>query len=44
LRSWFGVINGWSILLLFGMMVVITGIKIIKSHSIKNKSSIQEFV
>jgi predicted membrane-bound spermidine synthase len=44
LRSWFGVVNGWSILLLFGMMAIITGIKIVKSHSMKNKSSIQEFV
>jgi hypothetical protein len=44
LRSWFGIVNGWSILLLFGMMAIITGIKIVKGQSMKNKSSIEEFV
>jgi hypothetical protein len=43
-RSWFGIVNGWSILLMFGMMAVITLTKMGKDHLMKKKSSIQELV
>ncbi|MFD2200781.1 hypothetical protein [Shivajiella indica] len=44
LRLWFGVINGWTILLMFGLMVIIIIHKIKRDYSLKRKSSVQEFV